>query len=101
MLSIPRLTFPAGEARAAEREDWRGVSLGAPVDVAPPTAADDWRSLAKMRASVVLPVPRGPVSRIACGMRPERIALRSGVVTWVWPVTSSKVSGRHFLARTS
>ena len=52
LLSIPRLTFPAGEkkARAAEREDWRGVSLGAPVDVAPPTAADDWRSLAMMRA---------------------------------------------------
>ena len=50
LLSIPRLTFPTGEARAAEREDWRGVSLGAPVDVAPPTAADDWRSLAMMRA---------------------------------------------------
>lgn len=50
LLSIPRLTFPAREARAAEREDWRGVSLGAPVDVAPPTAADDWRSLAMMRA---------------------------------------------------
>ena len=50
MLSIPRLALPAGEARAAEREDWRAVSSGAPADVAPPTAADDWRSLAMMRA---------------------------------------------------
>ena len=50
LLSIPRLALPAGEARAAEREDWRAVSSGAPADVAPPTAADDWRSLAMMRA---------------------------------------------------
>ena len=72
-------------------------SSGAGVSVGPFSAL---RQLAKMRASVVLPVPRGPVSRIACGMRPERIALRSGVVTCVCPVTSSKVRGRHLRAST-
>jgi hypothetical protein len=53
-----------------------------------------------MRASVVLPTPRGPESRIACGTRPVRIALRSGVVTWAWPLTSSNVCGRHLRAST-
>ena len=50
-LSSPRLALPRpGEARAAECEDWRAVSLGAPADVAPQTAANDWRSLAMTRA---------------------------------------------------
>ena len=55
---------------------------------------------AKMRASVVLPVPRGPVSRSAWGTRSVRIALRSAVVTWFWPTTSSKACGRHLRAMT-
>ena len=49
-LAIPRLALPKPGEGLAEREDWRAVSLGAPADVAPPTAADDWRSLAMMRA---------------------------------------------------
>ena len=44
-----------------------------------------FKQRARIRARVVLPVPRGPVNRIAWGTRSERIALRSGVVTCAWP----------------
>jgi hypothetical protein len=53
-----------------------------------------------MRAIVVLPTPRGPQSSTACGTRPIAIALRNAVVTCSWPLTSSKLCGRHLRART-
>ena len=47
-----------------------------------------------------VPLPRGPVKRIAWGIRPERMAFRRARVTWPWPETSSKLCGRHLRAMT-
>ena len=58
------------------------------------------RQRATRRARVVLPTPRGPVKRIAWGIRPERMAFRRARVTWPWPETSSKLCGRHLRAMT-
>ena len=53
-------------------------------------------ALARMRAVVVLPVPRGPEKRYAWPTRPSRTALRSAVVTCSWPTSSSNRCGRYF-----
>src|SRR4051794_12889670 len=45
-------------------------------------------ALARIRASDVLPVPRGPTNRTACDTRSERTALRSVSTTAVWPTIS-------------
>src|SRR5436309_2165481 len=56
-------------------------------------------ALAKRRAVVVLPVPRGPVKRYAWATRPARIAFCRVVVIWSWPITSANVCGRHLRYR--
>ena len=56
--------------------------------------------LAKIRAHVVLPTPRGPQNRYACAKWLVRIALRSVCVSASCPTTLSKVVGRYFLADT-
>ena len=58
------------------------------------------RALARMRAVVVLPTPRPPVSKKAWGTRFSRIAFWSGRVTCSWPTTSANSCGRHFRAKT-
>ena len=47
-------------------------------------------ALARMRASEVFPVPRGPAKRYACRTWSLPIALRSVRTTASWPTTSSK-----------
>src|SRR5262245_39897204 len=54
------------------------------------------RPLARMRASEVFPVPRGPANRYACRTWPWAMALRSVRTTWSWPTTWSKLWGRYF-----
>src|SRR6185503_20976650 len=56
-------------------------------------------AMASTRASVVLPVPRGPHNRYPCATRPRAIAPRSVLDTCVWTATSAKDLGRYFLAR--
>src|SRR6185503_20383618 len=58
-------------------------------------------AMASTRASVVLPVPRGPHNRYPCATRPRAIAPRSVLDTCVWTATSAKDLGRYFLARDS
>src|SRR5689334_11953139 len=53
-----------------------------------------------MRAVVVLPTPRTPVSTKACAMRPVAIALVSVRTIASWPISSAKVAGRYLRART-
>src|SRR3954449_6436828 len=53
-----------------------------------------------MRAVVVLPTPRTPVSIQACGMRPVSKAFDSVRTMASWPIRSSKVRGRYLRART-
>ena len=52
-------------------------------------------ALARMRASDVLPVPRGPAKRYAWRTLSASIALRSVRTTASWPTTSSKSCGRY------
>ncbi len=52
-------------------------------------------AFARMRASEVFPVPRGPANRYACRIWSVSIALRSVRTTASWPTTSSKVCGRY------
>src|SRR5918999_2112175 len=48
-------------------------------------------ALARMRAVLVLPVPRGPVNRYACATRSSFIAFASVLVTCSCPRISPKV----------
>src|SRR5689334_9223021 len=48
-----------------------------------------------MRASDVLPVPRGPTKRIACATRLVRTALRRVSTTASWPTTWANVCARQ------
>ena len=52
-------------------------------------------ALARIRASDVLPVPRGPVNRIACETCPVATALRSVATTASWPTISENVWARQ------
>src|SRR6266567_1198254 len=53
------------------------------------------RPLARIRASDVFPVPRGPAKRYACRTCPAAIAFLSVRTTGSWPTTSSKSWGRY------
>jgi hypothetical protein len=54
-----------------------------------------------MRAVVVLPTPRTPVSMKACAIRPAAKALASVRTMADWPMNaSSNVWGRYFRAST-
>ena len=69
---------------------------------ASPSAVGCWQlmALAKMRAQVVLPTPRGPQNRKAWASLPLFTAFFSVVVSAVWPTTASNVMGRYFRAET-
>src|SRR5439155_17223360 len=51
---------------------------------------------ARMRASEVFPVPRGPAKRYAWRTWPDEIAFFSVRTIASWPTTSSKSCGRYF-----
>ncbi|MNS60630.1 hypothetical protein D3C72_936370 [compost metagenome] len=55
--------------------------------------------LARMRATEVLPVPRGPQNRYAWPSRPCLIADASVRATGSWPTSSAKVAGRYLRYR--
>ena len=52
-------------------------------------------AFARIRASDVLPVPRGPANRYAWRTRPVEIAFFSVCTTASWPTTCSKSCGRY------
>ncbi len=52
-------------------------------------------AFARIRASDVFPVPRGPANRYAWRTLPCAIAFVSVRTTASWPTTSSKVCGRY------
>src|SRR3972149_2398877 len=58
------------------------------------------RALARMRAVVVLPTPRGPAKRKAWATRSVAMAFLRVSVTFRWPTTWSKTCGRHRRAMT-
>ena len=53
------------------------------------------RAFARIRASDVLPVPRGPVNRMAWATWPVATALRSVATTASWPTISENVWARQ------
>src|ERR1041385_7520479 len=56
------------------------------------------RAIARTRASVVLPVPRGPQKRYPCATRPFAIAPWSVAETCDWTATSANFRGRYLRA---
>ena len=52
-------------------------------------------AFARMRASDVFPVPRGPAKRYACRTFPAETAFLSVRTTGSWPTTSSNPCGRY------
>jgi hypothetical protein len=55
---------------------------------------------AMMRAVVVLPTPRTPVSMKACAMRPVANALDNVRTSASWPINPVKSDGRYLRAST-
>ena len=73
-----------------------GSAVGPPF----PSGPMQFNARAMMRAVVVLPTPRTPVSMNACATRPSANALRSVRTIASWPIRSSKIAGRYLRAST-
>ncbi len=100
MLSMPVLDAASSSSRSTKRP--ASMSLHAaqmPHGVAV-TPVRQLRLLARIRAIVVLPTPRVPVSRYAWWMRPRDNEFASAVTTCSCPDSSAKDIGRHLRART-
>ncbi|GAC1479162.1 MAG: hypothetical protein NVS2B11_03120 [Acetobacteraceae bacterium] len=74
----------------------QGVAVGPPV----PSGPMQFSARAMMRAVVVLPTPRTPVSIQAWARRPWAKALRRMRTIASWPISCSKVAGRYLRAST-
>ena len=79
-----------------------GVADAAGLDRRPalPVRAVQFSPLAMIRAVVVLPTPRTPVSTKACAIRSASKALRSVRTIASCPIRSAKVAGRYLRAST-
>ena len=73
-----------------------GSAVGPPA----PSGPMQFSARAMMRAVVVLPTPRTPVSMKACAMRFMANALRRVRTMTSCPIRSPKPIGRYFRART-
>jgi len=76
---------------------WQRGSSSLKSTFGPPV---QFRHLAKMRAIVVLPVPRGHTNKYAWAMRFCAMALDSVCVTCSCPTTSANRCGRYLRAMT-
>ena len=74
----------------------QGSAVGPPA----PSGPVQFSARAMMRAVVVLPTPRTPVSMKACATRPAAKALRRVRTIASCPIRSSKLVGRYFRAST-
>ena len=86
---------PSAMARQASQTP-QGSIVGPPC----PSGPVQFSALAMIRAVVVLPTPRTPVSTKACAIRSASKALRSVRTIASWPIRSAKVCGRYLRART-
>ena len=77
--------------RAARRHLAAGLALRRRARRRRRAAPSQFRPIARSRAVVVLPTPRGPAKRYAWAMRSCASALRSVRTTGAWPTTASKV----------
>src|SRR5262245_21049128 len=84
-------------AIAMQLSHWpQGSAVGPPL----PSGPVQLSARAMMRAVVVLPTPRTPVSMKACARRPAAMALVRVRTIASWPMTSAKLRGRYLRART-
>ena len=74
----------------------QGSAVGPPL----PSGPMQLSARAMMRAVVVLPTPRTPVSMKACATRPSAKALRSVRTIASCPIRSSNTVGRYLRAST-
>ena len=74
----------------------QGVMVGPPL----PSGPVQLSARAMIRAVVVLPTPRTPVSMKAWARRPDLMALVRVRTSASWPTSSEKSRGRYFRART-
>ena len=86
---------PLGDGRGSVAAP-QGSIVGPPV----PSGPTQFSPLAMIRAVVVLPTPRTPVSMKACAIRSAAKALRSVRTIASCPTRSAKVAGRYLRAST-
>src|SRR6266508_607370 len=100
MSSMPVLDAASISMTSMGAPETKSRQEGQAPHASAPMRAEQHRALARSRAVVVFPTPRGPVKRYAWATRPERSAFLSVRVIGSWPTTASKAKGRHFRART-
>ena len=93
--SIPRLLAASISITSGAAPLAISVQTSQSPQGSPSFAFGQFSALAKMRAMLVLPVPRGPEKRYACPTRPCFKLLRRICVTWRCPTTSAKFLGRY------
>src|SRR5436309_12175808 len=71
---------------------------GSPAGASAAPRRSQFSAMARMRAAVVLPTPRGPANRYPCATRFWATAPRSAAATWSWTMRSANCLGRYFLA---
>ena len=98
---MPRLLAASISMRSSARDSLMARQRSQALSGSPLAGDTQLTALARTRAVLVLPVPRGPQNRKACASRPPFTALRSVFVTVSCPTTSDRARGRHFLYRTS
>ncbi len=79
---------------------WPQTPQGSGVACPLPSAPVQLSARAMIRAVVVLPTPRIPVSRKACAIRPVRKAFASVRTSASWPISSDRRCGRWVRAST-
>ena len=93
---LEHVRMAVGQDGDAVGQTPHGSAVGPPL----PSGPMQFSARAMMRAVVVLPTPRTPVSMKACATRPAAKALRSVRTIASWPIMSSKVVGRYLRAST-
>ena len=91
--SSSKMLYERWSLKAWQLSQWLHAS---PVSV----GVRQFIALAKMRAQVVLPTPRGPQKRYACASFPLLTAFFSVVVRADCPTTETKDTGRYLRADT-
>src|SRR5947207_5732407 len=83
------------QTRVQESQAPHGSPAGSPA--AP--RRSQFSAIARMRAAVVFPTPRGPANRYPWATRPPATAPRSAAATWSWTSRSENFLGRYLRAR--
>ena len=97
MLSTPLLLAASISTTSRIDPSSRPRQTGQTPHGSPSCGSRQLTALARIFAQVVLPVPREPVNRYACEIRPAISSFFSVTVTCGWPTTSAKSCGRYFL----